>query len=384
MKSIAFAGSFDPMTNGHLWIIKEAKKICDYVKIVVADNPSKKYMFNSSERKTIIEQIILDEGLEGVSVEIIKHDYVASYITNRNITHIIRGIRNSVDFDQEKLIQRVNSEILGNIQTLFVMAPSDLESVSSSFVKGLIGPENWTFYIKKFLPKASHTAILKKYITNTYFGHISTSPMYKKILDAYCAEDRYYHNLEHIIDMLDCLFNRLDNVENIYELKMAILLHDVIYNDLSKGEILKDFGISDKDILTQQYSSDEQKSAFLVDHCDFIKSDHEEIKNCIRVTSYFSNHNLKITEIRKIMNNLDLMILGKPSEIYDQYAKNIRKEYAAVTSFSMSRAKALKKLLEKIQNNDAFNIKFFIKNYKNNAILNIERELSILERGDKI
>lgn len=373
-KIIAFAGSFDPMTNGHLWVIKEALKLVDNVRVIVANNPSKKYMFTATKRKEIIEQIVIDEQLHFVTVDIVENEYVASYLTNNNITHLVRGIRNSVDFDQEKLIQRVNSEILGNVQTIFLMAPSDLESVSSSFVKSLIGPENWPFYIKQFLPKAAYNSIFINIMKEKYSIKIEDD-IISNVLKAYQNNTRYYHTLEHVMMLLSMLENNIDKKsETFFLLKYAILFHDAVYqHDVKASEITNSLPFEEDEY------PDEILSSFIARECSTVSwNDKNYIEKIIRDTLYDGS---PITTFHSnYMRFLDLSILGKPWVIYEDYMNNIRKEYRQYSDieYKEGRINVLKKLINSFKDGTIYDMNCTSRNYSDKAIENMTKEISIL------
>lgn len=377
INTIAFAGSFDPMTNGHLWVIKEALKIVENVRVIVANNPSKNYMFSSKQRKEIIEKIVIDEQLQNVQIDIVKDDYVSSYLTMNNITHMIRGIRNSADFDQEKLIQRVNSEILGNVETIFIMPPSDLESVSSSFVKSLIGPNDWPFYIKKFLPKASLNAIFVNVLTNEFEFNID-DPVIFNVIKAYQNDNRYYHNLEHIMMMLIQFKNIASPLdwEINKNLEYAILLHDAIYqHDITFDKIVNlTNNLPNKD---NEYP-DEVLSSYIAKYIRFIgQGNAYDIEKFVLATMY----NRKIDhKAEYIMRYLDLSILGKKWVIYEDYMNNIRKEYNQYSDeeYKKGRISVLTDLIKMFKDGDIFKYHYF--DYSKTAIENMNKEIELLSK----
>lgn len=138
MKKIAFSGTLDPITNGHLWVIQEARALADEVVVFISENPVKKPQFSALERKDIIERSVAECGWDNVSVVIVKGDYTARAAKRHGIEYLVRGIRNTSDFDYENLIQQTNVDVLDGAKTIFVMPPRDLGSVSSSFVLSLI------------------------------------------------------------------------------------------------------------------------------------------------------------------------------------------------------------------------------------------------------
>lgn len=163
MNIVACSGSFDPITNGHLFVIKEACRIADHVKVFVAVNPNKKTMFSVDERVRMINAVLHENGIiNKVDVEAIEGQYVAVTAKEQGINFILRGIRNTTDFEYENIIQDTNRSVLNGASTIFTIPPKELAAVSSSFVKSLIGPPNWEQYISQFLPRAAFVEVVKK------------------------------------------------------------------------------------------------------------------------------------------------------------------------------------------------------------------------------
>jgi pantetheine-phosphate adenylyltransferase len=152
MKIIGFSGTLDPITNGHMWVIGEARSMADEVLVFLSQNPVKQPQFSAEARKEIIEQSARERGWHNVTVVIVKGDYTARAAKRHGADYLIRGIRTTADFDYENLIQQTNVDVLHGAKTIFVMPPRDLGSVSSSFVKALEGPVGWHWTMKKFVP----------------------------------------------------------------------------------------------------------------------------------------------------------------------------------------------------------------------------------------
>lgn len=158
MKSLRgiYAGSFDPITVGHIAIIKEAIKVVDRLIIAIGHNPAKKYIFDEGQRLDMVTQAIEDEGVFGtktlVSVEPFAGKYLVDYAKERDINVIIKGLRDSFDFHDEVKQYRFNRKLNSDIQTIYFMADKDHTEISSSFVKALIGPEGWKRAVKDLVP----------------------------------------------------------------------------------------------------------------------------------------------------------------------------------------------------------------------------------------
>ena len=152
------AGSFDPITNGHVWLIKKAAEIVGEngkLYIVMGVNSSKKYHFSVEERVAQIQEVLLDNlmnrAYQRVEVKVISDDLLISTAKELGATHIIRGIRNAKDFDYECEIQSVNRDIDSSIETIYLVPPPELVKVSSSTVKGLVGFKNWEDIVGKYV-----------------------------------------------------------------------------------------------------------------------------------------------------------------------------------------------------------------------------------------
>lgn len=130
MTVAVYPGSFDPITNGHLDVLKRSLKIFDKVIVLVAYNPSKKGRFTPDERKEMIEEAIADPRVEvdtydGLTVE---------YAKKHGATHLIRGLRAVTDFDYEFQLATANDYIDNSIDTVFLMSKSDKSFINSSMI----------------------------------------------------------------------------------------------------------------------------------------------------------------------------------------------------------------------------------------------------------
>lgn len=151
MKHALVAGSFDPVTHGHLWMITRALEIFDTVTVGIATNPNKKSLFTAVERHDLISASLQIEIPNLKIAHIPENMFTVDYANAVGATHIVRGIRNGTDFDYEHQINLINSEIGSNIQTIYVMPPRELMEVSSSVVKSLIGVHGWEKIAYKYV-----------------------------------------------------------------------------------------------------------------------------------------------------------------------------------------------------------------------------------------
>ena len=131
MKAL-ICGSFDPVTNGHLDIIKRAAAIFDSVTVGIFVNSAKKYFFDLSERVEMLTEATKE--IKNVLIDT-SEGYVADYVKENGIDVIVKGVRNSVDFEYEANMARINKQLYSGAETLLLVAPAETEELSSSLVK---------------------------------------------------------------------------------------------------------------------------------------------------------------------------------------------------------------------------------------------------------
>ena len=132
MKKAIYPGSFDPLTNGHLDIIKRASDVFDKVYVCVADNPMKKYFFTTEERIEMAKKTC--EHIPNVEV-IYTDGVVVNKAYELGCKVIVRGLRAVTDFEFEFQLAAANEFINDEIETMFLMASSGKGFISSSYVK---------------------------------------------------------------------------------------------------------------------------------------------------------------------------------------------------------------------------------------------------------
>ena len=152
MKKAVYAGSFDPITNGHLWMIQEAVELFDEVVIAIGVNPNKKYTFSVEERLAMIR--LATVGITNIKVTAFENQFLVDYAQSIQANYILRGIRTAFDYEYERTMRHINADIYPSIHTLFLMPPREYAEVSSTMIKGLIGPAGWEKLIAQYLPAA--------------------------------------------------------------------------------------------------------------------------------------------------------------------------------------------------------------------------------------
>ena len=159
MRTAVYAGSFDPLTNGHLWIIEKGLEMFDHLYVAIGSNPAKSYTFSVQDRLHMLEDAI--PSCDRLTISEFKNLYLVKYARSVNAQYILRGIRSSGDYEYERVMRHINADMAPNITTTFLMPPRDIAELSSSMVKSLIGPEGWEESVKRYVPAAVFTALQK-------------------------------------------------------------------------------------------------------------------------------------------------------------------------------------------------------------------------------
>ncbi|MBD3864462.1 MAG: pantetheine-phosphate adenylyltransferase [Olleya marilimosa] len=134
MRRALFPGSFDPITLGHLDIIKRGVKLFDEVIVAIGVNSEKKYMFSLEDRKRFLEETFKDEP----KVKIMTYKGLTiDFCKEINAQFILRGLRNPADFEFEKAIAHTNRK-LSKIETVFLLTAARTSYISSSIVREVI------------------------------------------------------------------------------------------------------------------------------------------------------------------------------------------------------------------------------------------------------
>ena len=147
MKKAVFPGSFDPITLGHCEIIEKACEIFDEVIVSVGNNSDKNYRFSLNQRLKFIS----DEFINNSKVYVEKYQGLTiDFCKNKNVKHIVRGLRNPADFEFEKKIALFNNS-LENVETIFFLTSPKNAFISSSMVREIM--DNGGNF-KKFVPNS--------------------------------------------------------------------------------------------------------------------------------------------------------------------------------------------------------------------------------------
>lgn len=136
MRTAVYPGSFDPITNGHLDIIKRASRVYDKVVVGVLSNKSKMPLFTAEERVDMIKRVTSE--LDNVEVDTFE-GLLVDFAKSKNATVIVKGLRTVADFEYEFQMALLNKALNPEYETMFMMTDTKYSYISSSMVKELAG-----------------------------------------------------------------------------------------------------------------------------------------------------------------------------------------------------------------------------------------------------
>jgi len=132
MKTAVYPGSFDPVTNGHIDVIKRALKIFDKLIVTVGDNPGKQPAFSTEERLDMLKECTKD--IKNIEIDSFS-GLLLDYVKGKNSRIVIRGLRAVSDFDFEFQRALMNRVVDNEVETVFIMTKEDYVYLNSSVVK---------------------------------------------------------------------------------------------------------------------------------------------------------------------------------------------------------------------------------------------------------
>jgi len=163
MKKVAiYPGTFDPITFGHIDVIKKALRLFDRVVIAASDGTNKNYLFSSSERIELIKKaLFIDLKFDKKKIEIVSFTSLTTDLCKQYKSNIIlRGLRAVSDFEYEFQLAGMNRKLNNNIETIFLMSDVENQIISSKFVKEIVRLKG---DIKKFTTKSTIKSLKEKY-----------------------------------------------------------------------------------------------------------------------------------------------------------------------------------------------------------------------------
>ncbi len=358
-----YAASLDPITKGHEWLIDQAARGYDQLIVAIAINPNKAYFFSLEERLAMVKKTIHQPNVQFATVG---NEYLVDFADRLQASYIVRGLRTTSDWDYEQAYQEFNRRRAPHITTTFFTPPPDLIYVSSSFVKGLVGPRGWHETVNEYVSPWVYQKFVEKRFRQLWLkwwqqadGNIANGQeIFANLAERYTSEHRAYHNQTHITTMLEMLEDHLNLASNPVPLAFAIAGHDAIYQPAS--------------------SRNEEESTALL---GYLLTDHgipaKIIKQAISLIMITKTHQPN-TPDEALMVDLDLAILGQSWTTYAAYADAIRQEYSQYSpeEYRSGRIKILNSFLERpiIYHTDTFRLL-----YEEQARQNLKQERQQLQ-----
>ncbi|MBU9788215.1 pantetheine-phosphate adenylyltransferase [Lentilactobacillus sp. IMAU92037] len=158
MTAVLYAGSFDPITLGHVDVIQRASRVFDKVYVAISINTHKKATFTPERRAEFAKDALAD--LDNVEV-MISDELTVELAKSLGTTVLLRGVRGSSDLDSEMAIAGLNEKLDSHIQTVFIPTAADYRDLSSSMIKEIA---KFHGDISKFLPAKAANALKNKYL----------------------------------------------------------------------------------------------------------------------------------------------------------------------------------------------------------------------------
>ena len=161
-KVAIYPGTFDPITYGHIDVIKKALKLFDKIVVGVSDVSNKNYLFNTEERIDIVNKALFkDLKLNQKKISVVSFNSLTTDLCKKYKSNIIlRGLRAVSDFEYEFQLAGMNRKLNNNIETIFLMSDIENQIISSRFVKEIVKLNG---DIRKFTTKSTIKSLKDKY-----------------------------------------------------------------------------------------------------------------------------------------------------------------------------------------------------------------------------
>ena len=140
-------------------MIQEGVRLFEHLIVAVGINPDKKNTFSLEDRLAMLRESC--RQFSNVEVASFSNLYLIDYAKSVGASHILRGIRSAGDYEFERTMRNINGDLDPKICTVFLIPPRDIAEVSSSMVKGMIGPTGWRRIVRKYVPAPVYRQLLQ-------------------------------------------------------------------------------------------------------------------------------------------------------------------------------------------------------------------------------
>jgi pantetheine-phosphate adenylyltransferase len=378
-KRAIYPGSFDPVTLGHLDVMRRAALIFEEIIVGIGINPDKRCLFSPQEKIDLITHDLKD--IPG-SFQVMAFKGLTTVLAEEmNIGTIVRGVRSITDGIQEQELAEVNRRQSheGHLNTFFIPTQLDLTFTSSSVARVLASYRNGD--PSPYLSEATNGALLNKLQRTTLeakwmsiFGDSpETTSLFNRVCDSYQGETRHYHNLRHIFDMFLLLDENKEYIQKNYQgsfqtaekiIGAAIFFHDIVYVSREKDNEARSAALLVSELTRLRWPVDHlQHAADLV----------------LATIKHAAVEGREHDPLTKIFLDLDLAILGASAHVYQRYTAAIRKEYSQYgeLDYCEGRRNVMERFASKPRHylTDEMNIRFGRKAHEN-----LRAELEFLGR----
>jgi pantetheine-phosphate adenylyltransferase len=142
-------------------MIEQGVLLFDRLIVAIGINPEKRYTFTLEERLAMLGESL--KQFRNVSVTSFSAAYLIDYAHSIGATHILRGIRSESDYEYERTMRNINGDLDSSICSVFLMPPRDIAEVSSSMVRGLVGPKGWQRVVRKYVSEPVYRRFLARH-----------------------------------------------------------------------------------------------------------------------------------------------------------------------------------------------------------------------------
>lgn len=360
MRTAIYSGSFDIVTEGHLWMIKKGLSLFDQLIIGIGTNPDKHPLFDFKTRKQLLESICQD-FTGNLVIEDFGNLALVQFAHDKNAKYILRGIRSMSDFDYERMLKNVNTDLDESIETIFLMPPRHLSEVSSSMVKGMLKIKDWENIIKRYVPEIMRSALIERFscdpvqVAHYHAGQLASETLARH----YSEEGRFYHTLKHLENCLTEFREVESKLRDSKSALLALLFHDLVYDAKAQQPLVNE--TASWELLKQL--------------CQLNDQDHAAIMNHILHTSHsYTGYRDADTDY---VCDIDMAILGYSEPEFTEYEANIHREYAFANNvqYREGRCHFLQTLLAK---ESIFKTSYFNNKYEISARNNIKKLINHL------